>query len=203
MRDSLIQQLIDMAEGISEIFGASDHSSVLIHETLDFIEQSMVVGESGHWSLPKMNEVKSTDVLHALWSVLGEEHPVEAVLQYAESSASALRFETDLGTELWAAAAMEYPEELLIALSDGEPFTPESFGAPAVIDGSPRTPEHMTALLGSAFCNVVFLSFCDAALGNEIGVEARRPLLKLLIQNFVFPIGFTHGGRTILVPVRG
>ncbi len=199
MSDSLLERLKEIAIGIAELFNVEDDAEDLIDEVIEIIDEAG--GISGGWKMPEQQDLDSKQLLSALYRVLGKDHPVMAVMQYQESSAHAIRIESTLGDELWKAAAKKYPPKLLQAMQSGRPFTPESLGAPPK-KSKIQAPIPPGPWLSSVFTNVVFLSFCDAAIGDRDAFQEREPLLRLVVQEGIFPIGFTNGGRIVVVPVQ-
>jgi hypothetical protein len=200
MRNVLIERLTQMSESVMAMCGSSDYARVLVQDTVSIVDEMIEV--SGiQYVLPKLHEIDSAELIESLKMVLGDDHPVEAVMQYPESAASAIQLETLFETEVWDVVRGNYPAILRNSVENKQAFSPESHGAePPEEDGYWR-PTEIVPHIVSVSCIAIFLAICDAATEDEDGLSDRLPLLKLIIQDNIYPIGFGRNGRVVFVPV--
>lgn len=199
MSDSLIGKLHATALQLAELFGAEDKARDLIQETVDLLDKessfNKIIRDSS-----AIETIENLHILAAIWLALGSDHPAIRVLTI-ESDATEVQIETDLGAALWVEAQKRHPPIVARSIAKRFIFTPESCSGQSISEktGKPGASIPLEAFISSVRCNVIFLSYIDAALGDQESVEGLRSLLELIIIHHIFPIGFTDGGRTVVV----
>jgi len=204
MRDPLVETLYGIASSITKFFGTEDEAHEPLRELMELLDEADISNQHG-WTLPDSAEVTNFEVLGAVWLALGMDHPAGRLLVFPESASGSVVVEEDFSVELWRQAQTKYSRLLLSAMDASDEFSPESLfdGTVGDPDTGERTAVPVSTFMAAAFCNVAYLALADAALGDRDGVEAKRPLLELMIRRNVYIIGFADEGRTVLVPVRG
>ncbi|MBU0625492.1 hypothetical protein KKF05_04075 [Patescibacteria group bacterium] len=199
MHDSIIEKLHATALQLAELFGVEDKARDLIQDTLDLLNEESSFNQIVR-NLSATETIEDLHILAAIWLALGSNHPAIRVFTI-ELDATGVQIETDLGRALWAEAKKRHPPIVVKSTTKRLLFTPESCSTQPVSEkpGEQEVDISLQAFISSARCNVIFLSFIDAALGDQESVEGLRSLLELIVSHHIFPIGFTDGDRTVIV----
>jgi hypothetical protein len=194
-----IKQLHLQASRLANMFSVKEEATELLQELTDLLNDRRVLVDDTDMLSADQN-MDQLRILGAIWLALGEDHPVQRITFFAESEAYRTKVKIDFGTILWEQACKRYPKVIASGMKKHAAYTPESLTEQPIGANGVRTAVPLQAFLSAMRCNLVFIAFIDAGLGNHEMLDRLRPLLEMVLWHRIFPIGFTDNERVVLIP---